>query len=69
MVVVLNVGVIMVYFFLRYPRLLLIKENKRKNCPLMQLDRLTWGIVSNFGQNNKLIGKDMTLYARNKPLK
>ena len=35
LVVVLNVDVIMVYFFLKYPRLLLIKENKRKNCPLM----------------------------------
>ena len=40
LVMVLNVDVIMVYFFLKYPRLLLIKENKRKNCPLMKLNRL-----------------------------
>ena len=35
LVVVLNVDVIMVYFFLKYSRLLLINENKRKNCPAL----------------------------------
>ena len=94
-----------VFFSKVYPRLLLIKENKRNNCPLMKLNRLNshfivdrftntysvddcngyptfttnsvangptlemlyYTIVSHFGQNNKLVGKDMTLYARNKP--
>ena len=28
---------------------------------------ILYTIVLHFGQNNELVGKDMTLYARNKP--
>ena len=28
---------------------------------------ILYTIVSHFGQNNELVGKDMILYARNKP--
>ena len=48
LVVVLNVDVIMVYFFLKYPSLLLITENKRKNCPLIKLNRLNIAFQNTF---------------------